>query len=65
MAAKDTMANSQPIPEPKAYAKESHTLEIACVLVAGSMEILCCMNSEAPMMAQFTAIKGRKIPNAA
>ena len=64
MAASPTIASVHPIPEPAAYATASPTLVIACVL-AGSITILCCMKSEAPMMAQLTAISGRKIPKAA
>ena len=35
-----------------------------CVLL-GSMVMRCCMKSEAPMMAQLTAIRGKKIPSEA
>ena len=65
MAASPTMASVQPIPEPSAYAMESHTLPMACEDVAGSRRMRCCMKRDAPMMAQFTAMRGRKIPRAA
>ena len=63
-AAKSMIANAQPKPEPSAKATESQKLRIACELLA-SILILCCINSEPPMMAQFTAIRGKKIPNEA
>ena len=53
IAAIPTMASIQPIPEPKPKAVASPMLEYP----------LYCMNRDAPMMAQFTAINGRKIPN--
>lgn len=53
IAAIPTMANSQPIPDPKAY-------EVAMPILANSR---CCINSEPPKIAQFTAISGRKIPS--
>ena len=62
MAPIDTMASIHPKPEPKAYTVASHTSPIYCEL-AGSMLMRCCIKSEAPMMAQFTAISGRKIPS--
>ena len=60
----DVMASTQPIPEPKAYTMASQTEPMYCVLL-GSRLMRCCMNREAPMMAQFTAINGRKIPSEA
>ena len=48
------MANNQPIPEPNPYIADSDTPE----------KSFCCINKEPPNMAQFTAIKGRKIPKA-
>ena len=53
IAAIPTIASNQPIPEPKPKAVASPMLAYP----------LSCMNRDAPMMAQFTAINGRKIPN--
>ena len=64
IAPMDMMASVHPSPEPNAYTSASITLPIYCEL-DGSRLILCCIKSEAPMMAQFTAISGRKIPSAA
>ena len=55
MAAIPTIASSHPIPEPKPYAVANPTF-------ANSR---CCMNSDPPRMAQFTAMRGRKIPSEA
>ena len=60
--AMQTIASIHPKPEPNAKANASPRLAIAFVL-AGSSKIRCCMNREPPMIAQFTAISGRKIPN--
>ena len=64
MAPMAMMASVQPKPLPSAKTKASHTLPIYWVL-AGSRPMRCCMKSDAPMMAQFTAISGRKMPRAA
>ena len=53
IAAKATIAINHPIPDPNAYVTAS-PIPSKC---------LCCMNKLAPMIAQFTAIKGKKIPN--
>ena len=54
MAAIATMAQNQPIPLPKPKT-------VASVI---PIKFLSCMNSEPPRIAQFTAIRGKKIPNA-
>ena len=61
-AARATIASNQPIPEPSAYTTASVTLPMNFGSVA-SRPIRCCMKSEAPMIAQFTAISGKKIPS--
>ena len=55
MAARPTIASSHPIPDPKPYAVAMPTLA----------KSRCCMKSDPPRMAQFTAISGRKIPREA
>ena len=55
MAAMPTMARSQPIPEPAPYTID----------VQADPRSRCCIKSEAPRMAQFTAIRGKNIPNEA
>ena len=52
IAANPTIANNQPIPEPNPYA-------VAIPTLAKSR---CCINSDPPRIAQFTAIRGKKIP---
>lgn len=52
IAAIPTIARHQPIPEPAAKVVASAKVEYS----------LSCMNKEAPMMAQFTAINGKKMP---
>lgn len=53
IAAKPTIASNQPIPLPSEKENTSPILAYS----------LCCINNDAPMIAQFTAINGKKIPN--
>ena len=53
IAANPIMASNQPIPLPKEK-------DITSPMLAYS---LCCINKDAPIIAQFTAISGRNIPN--
>ena len=53
MAATATMAMSHPMPQPAPAQHAVHTLG----------KSRCCMNSEPPRMAQFTAISGKNMPN--
>lgn len=53
IAAKQVMASSQPMPDPTPYTVDVQAL-------ANSR---CCMKRTAPSIAQFTAIKGKKIPS--
>lgn len=53
MAAIAVMARSQPRPHPPPAQTAVHMLG----------KSRCCMNSEPPSMAQFTAIRGRKMPS--
>ena len=57
IAAIITIANHQPIPEPKPYTTDSPTFLIS------PAPTICCIKSEPPIIAQFTAISGRKIPS--
>ena len=54
IAAMAKMANNQPIPEPNPYIADSPI----------EAKLFCCINSDPPKMAQFTAISGKKIPKA-
>ena len=65
IAASPTIASNQPIPELMAYTIESLIHVIARESLIGSISMRCCMKSEAPIMAQLTAISGRNIPSAA
>lgn len=62
IAARQTIAISQPTPEPSAKETASPKFLIACVF-EGSISILCCINKDPPIIAQFTAMSGRKMPN--
>ena len=53
IAAKLTIANNQPIPDPKAYTEAYPILGNA----------FSCINKDPPKIAQFTAIRGKKIPS--
>ena len=64
MAPMATMASVHPSPLPNANTRASTTEPMYCVF-EGSRLTRCCINSEAPMMAQLTAISGRKMPRAA
>ena len=52
IAAIPTIAKHQPMPEPAAKVVASANVEYS----------LSCMNRDAPMIAQLTAISGRKMP---
>ena len=64
MAPSRQMASVHPMPEPTAKARASARPPIYCEL-EGSRLMRCCMKSDAPMMAQLTAMSGRKMPRAA
>ena len=53
IAAIATIAKNHPTPEPKPYT-------VASVIFEKSFS---CINNEAPRIAQFTAISGKKIPS--
>ena len=52
IAANPTIATRKPNPDPIAKTDAS-LMEV---------KLRCCINKEPPMIAQFTAIKGKKIP---
>lgn len=64
IAARATIASNHPIPEPRAYTM-AEPIPVIALGSVGSRPIRCCIKSEAPMIAQFTAMRGKKIPSEA